>query len=264
MHTRSARGLIGAKSQRTPGGQWWGVDSTVAITAASLENVRGYYTGAPTPLVWGRYVSGHYGLRAGELAFARAHGIYLYLLVRDRDCSVCDGGADVCGNDRSAAQARADAKEAVAAADRAHVPGRATLFKDIEQIGTCKGELSAAYLDAWYRALSGSRYRAGFYGNTYRQSYDFPRAYCKMNHIDPATRHIPLADDEPEPAISAPRRTTGPADAPAFAPDTPSCAPARATKIWQYGESTSSANSTDIDEVQPDTPGLLDPRGATT
>jgi hypothetical protein len=256
--------LTGTASQRTPGGQWWGVDSTAAITEASLANVRGYYAGGQTPLVWGRYVSGSYALYPVELAFAQAHSIFVYLLVPDRDCSVCNGGRDVCGNDHRPDQASADAQDAIDAAKRAGIPTGAVLFKDIEQIGSCEGELTATYLDTWYQVLTGSPYRAGFYGNAYRQSNDFPRAYCQLIQTDPAAIDIELADDEPEPAIGAPPGTTGPATAPAFAPDSPTCAPERATKIWQYGESTSHSNNTDIDQVQPDTAGILTPSGGVT
>jgi hypothetical protein len=63
------------------------VDSTAPISATSLSNVRGYYAGGQTPLVWGRYISGSYALHPAELDFARTHGIHVYLLVPDRDCS---------------------------------------------------------------------------------------------------------------------------------------------------------------------------------
>jgi hypothetical protein len=51
---------------------------------------------------------------------------------------------------------------------------------------------------------------------------------------------------------------------PPFAADQPSCAPPEATRIWQYGESTSSDNVTDADEIRPGTPGLLSPTGGIT
>ena len=70
-----------------------------------------------------------------------------------------------------------------------------------------------------------------------------------------------LADDQPEPAISAPRQTIGPGNAPRWNPRMPHCAPESATKIWQYGESTTYENVTDVDEIQPDTPGLILPDG---
>src|SRR5437016_14125117 len=112
---------------------WWGVDSTVPMNAASLANVQDWYRGHHQPAVWGRYISGHYRLQPGELAFARAHQIFVYLLVPDSNCSVCNGGGDLCGNDRTSAQAIPDAEEAVEAAIRAHIPAGAMLFKDVEQ-----------------------------------------------------------------------------------------------------------------------------------
>jgi hypothetical protein len=246
----------------TPGGLWWGVDSTVPIDANSLANARDWYLGGHRPAVWGRYISGHYALRPGELGFARAHGIAVYLLVPDANCSICAGGGDICGNDVTAAQARADAREALTAARRAHLPTGAILFKDVEQVGSCTGELTPDYLLAWYRTVHRSRYRVGIYGNAISQKYDFPKAYCAALHREPAFAHeVTLADDEPEPAIGAPRRRIGPGNAPRFAPAKPWCAPKAATKIWQYGESLDDGNVTDVDEVSPTTPGLLLPDG---
>ncbi len=70
--------------------------------------------------------------------------------------------------------------------------------------------------------------------------------------------------NEDEPLIGAPQGTTGPHNAPAFAPRSPRCAPKSTTTIWQYGESLTSANLTDIDQARPDTPGLLAPDGSVT
>jgi hypothetical protein len=230
-----------------------------------LGNVRDWYLGHRTPQVWGRYVSGHWALQPGELDFARRHGIYVYLLVPDSNCSVCDGGGDICGNDRTAAQAEQDARDAIQAALAEHIPAGAMLFKDVEQVGSCTGELTAAFLLAWFHALDGSPYRAGFYGNAYRQGYDFVLAYCAAIVHDPDfATHATLADDEPEPAISAPSQTIGPSTAPPFSPDVPACAAPGITRIWQYGESTTSANATDADEVLPGTAGLLAPDGIVT
>jgi len=249
----------------TPEGLWWGVDSTTPIGPASLDNVADWYRGHPRPLVWGRYISGHYRLQPGELAFARAHGIYVYLLVPDSNCSVCNGGGDLCGNDRTASQANADADEAVEAAIHAHIPAGTMLFKDVEQVGTCTGELTPEFLRAWFHRVRQTRYLAGFYGNAYTQKYDFVKAYCAAIAHDPQlASEATLADDEPEPAISAPRQTIGPANAPRFAPDEPACAKPGITRIWQYGESTTGANSTDVDEVLPGTGGLLAPDGSVT
>lgn len=244
---------------------WWGVDSTGPITEAALDNVRNWYRGSPRPLLWGRYVTGSFALQRGELAFARAHGIGVYLIVPDLDCSICDNGNDVCGSDRTAGQARDDARRAVKASIRAGIPARVTLFKDVEEIGTCHGELTSEYLRAWYHHVRATRYRAGFYGNTFRQSWDFPRAYCAAVRADPRFAHdVALAQNQPEPAIGAARGTIGPSNAPRFAPYVPSCAPSGVTRIWQYGESLSSENYTDVDEIVPGTRGLLAPDGSVT
>ncbi len=254
-----------ARRRMTPQRMWWGVDSTTPMSEQVLDNVRGWYRGAQVPAVWGRYVSGHWALHPSELGFARTHGIYLYVLVPDANCSVCSGGGDLCGNDRTSAQATEDARAAIRAATALHLPSGTMLYKDVEQIGSCTGELTAQYLLTWYRVGRASPYRVGFYGNAYSQHYDFVHAYCQLvRHHPMFTREVVLADDEPEPAIGAAQGTIGPADAPPFKPDAPYCAPDTATKIWQYGESISSGNLTDVDEVMPDTPGLIAPDGSVT
>lgn len=246
----------------TPGGMWWGVDSSGPITAEAISNVRGWYQGA-TPQFWGRYLGGDYAVTRAELAYARSQGIYVYLIVNDSNCSQCPGG-DICGNDLTPAQARTDALQALHAASAVGVPEGAVLFKDIEQIASCRGEPSAAYLTAWYHTLRNTDYRTGFYGNAYQQNYDFPRGYCAAARDHDFATDVILDMNQPEPRLGVARGTTGPRNAPPFAPTAPSCAPKRATVLWQYGESTDPDNYTDIDQARPDIPGLLTPDGTTT
>jgi hypothetical protein len=251
-------------SVHTPEGMWWGVDSTLPISATTLANVRGWYRGAPRPQFWGRYLRGSYGVSRAELAFARAQHIYVYLIVSDRNCSQC-GGGDVCGNDRTRDQSRTDALAAAAASRRLRLPLRTTLFKDIEQVSSCRGEPTADYLLGWYATMRHTGFRTGFYGNVHKQYYDFPVAYCRALTRDASLgTDVVLDMNEDEPLIGAPRGTTGPHDAPRFDPNSPRCAPRSATKIWQYGESLTAANLTDIDQARPDTAGLLAPDGSVT
>lgn len=251
-------------SVHTPQGLWWGVDSTLPISAATMANVRGWYRGAPRPQFWGRYLGGSYGVSRAELAYARTEGIFVYLIVSDRNCSQCDGG-DVCGNDRTAAQARTDAQDAISNARRLHLPRHTALFKDIEQVSSCGGEPTSTYLLRWYRTMRDTGFQTGFYGNVHKQFYDFPKAYCQaLAHDSTFGTRVILDMNEDEPRIGAPRRSTGPHNAPRYTPKSPSCAPKSATKIWQYGESLDSANLTDIDQARPDTPGLLAPDGSVT
>ena len=243
---------------------WWAVDSVAPIGAAALSNVRGWYLGAPTPVAWGRYITGTYRIAAAELDFARSHGIAVYFIVPDSNCSGC-GGGDLCGNDVTSAQAHADARDAVADAVRLRLPRGVVLYKDIEEVSGCHGELTAEYLIAWYRYVRQTRYVPAFYGNTSEQDYDFPRAYCDAAHRNKRfAREITLAQDEPEPQLGAARQTIGPKNAPRFAPYRPRCAPLAKVRIWQYGESIDNANSTDVDEVVPGTHGMLAPDGHVT
>lgn len=248
----------------TPGGYWWAVDSSGPVGDAPLEAVRAWYQGA-TPAVWGRYLVGDYALRDGETAWAAAHGIYLYLLIPDANCSECAGGGDVCGNDRTAAQAQADAAGALEGARRRAIPPGVRLFKDLEQVGSCRGEPTGEYVSAWYRAVRGSSYLVGFYGNSTAPDWDFPTAYCAALALDPEIgTDVVIDGNEPEPQIGAPRGTSGPATAPPFAPLTPACAPPGTTKIWQYGESLDADNYVDVDQVSPGLGGLLAPDGTVT
>ena len=93
----------------------------------------------------------------------------------------------------------------------------------------------------------------------------FPRAYCQVLRTDPRLGAEVLLDaTEPEPDLGKPAGASGPRNAPPFRPATPPCAPPSATVIWQYGESIDDDNYADIDQVRPDTPGLLAPDGTVT
>jgi hypothetical protein len=248
----------------TPGGLWWGVDSSGPMTDGALAAVRAWYQGA-TPQVWGRYLTGSYAVTRTELAWARSHRIYVYLLIPDHNCSQCRGGGDICGNDRTASQARENAAEALAAARALPVPTGTALFKDLEQVAACVGEPTAAYVRAWFGAVRDSGYRVGLYGNSTTPDYAFARAYCEVLRGDPRLGTEVLLDaTEPEPDLGKPAGASGPRNAPPFRPATPPCAPPSATVIWQYGESVDDENYADIDQIRPDTPGLLAPDGTAT
>jgi hypothetical protein len=77
--------------------------------------------------------------------------------------------------------------------------------------------------------------------------------------------HVTLSASEPEPNFNSLSGATGPATAPPWAADTPSCAPAGTTTVWQYGEVGQQAgNIADIDEFRPGMPGLVSPDGSIT
>ena len=115
-------------------------------------------------------------------------------------------GGDICGNDLTRAQARADAHAALRAARRLSLPHGTVLFKDIEQVSSCTREPSADYLDAWYRTLKGTDFVTGVYGNAYQQNYDFPRGYCaEVKRAADFAADVVLDMNEDEPLIGAPR-----------------------------------------------------------
>ncbi|SHH33175.1 protein of unknown function [Jatrophihabitans endophyticus] len=251
------------KAVVTPQGMWWGVDSTEPISRATLRNVASWYRGA-RPQFWGRYLLGDYGVTAAELAFARSRHVSVYLIVADRNCSGCAGG-DVCGNDRTTAQARSDAEKALHRAKALDLPTGVVLFKDIEEVSSCRGEPTAEYLLAWHRTLRETHVRTGFYGNAYKPYYEFPVAYCAAVDADRRfAREVVLDMNQPEPRLGAPQGTTGPRNAPRFAPRSPPCAPKARTVLWQYGESIDPANVTDVDQARADTHGMLAPDGGVT
>ena len=240
------------------------MDSTVAVDHRSLSNVHYFYRTSRNPVAWGRYLLGHFGVHPDELRFAAQHHIALYFLVPDKNCSECAGG-DACGNDRTAAQARLDARDAISAGRRLRLPPGTALFKDIEQVGACSGELTRRYVLTWFRQVGRSPFQPAFYGNSTAQAYDFPRVFCAAAERDPIfAKQIVLAQDEPEPDIGASADTIGPRTAPRFAPKHPSCVSRAAVSIWQYGESISDDNLTDVDEIRPATPGLLAADGTVT
>jgi hypothetical protein len=248
----------------TPGGLWWSVDSSGPMNDGALSAVRAWYQGA-TPQVWGRYLTGSYSITRAELAWARSHHIYVYLLIPDDNCSQCDGGDDICGNDRTASQARENAAQTLVAARALPVPAGAALFKDLEQVAACVGEPTAAYLRAWFGAVRDSGFRVGLYGNSTTADYAFPRAYCEVLRTDPRLGPEVLLDaTEPEPDLGKPAGASGPRNAPPFRPAAPPCAPPSATVIWQYGEAVDEDNYADIDQIRPYTPGLIAPDGAAT
>lgn len=245
----------------TPAGNWWAVDSVDPVNAADLAAVRNWYQGG-TPQVWGRYISDIGGaLTKTEMNFAAQNGIYLYLLVADRNNS----SPLVCGRDLNASDAVADAQTAVAAASALGIKPGAVLYKDFEQT-QCAGEPSAAYVQSWYQTVASSTYKVGFYGNAFNPNNQFPTAFCAAAAAVPGlVAHVSLSASEPEPNFNSAIGTTGPANAPAWAADTPSCAPAATTSVWQYGEVGSQAgNIADIDEVRPGAPGLVAPDGSIT
>ena len=254
-----------AAGNPTPQGNWWAVDSATQMNATSLGKVQAWYQGG-TPMVWGRYVSSDFELQQSEISFARANQIYLFFLVTDQNCSACRAGKDVCGNDTTAAQAQSDAAQAVTQAGTDNLPNGIILFKDMEQTGTCVGEPTAAYVSAWYQSVQGSGYSVGFYGNSFSQNNAFPKAYCGAAAAIPGfSANVTLDSSEPEPNFNPPQNSTGPTTAPAWVPTRPSCAPLSATTIWQYGEPGSQVGDiADIDEVVPNTKGLLAPDGSVT
>jgi hypothetical protein len=245
----------------TPAGHWWAVDSVSQVNDANLAAVRAWYQGG-TPQVWGRYISDLNGitLTSTEVAYARAHGIYLYLLVADHTSS--------CGTDSTYAQGVADAQTAIRAAQALKIPSGAVLFKDFEERSSrCPGDPGAGFMEGYFAQLQNSAlYKAGFYGNSYSQSNNFAKSYCTaaramVGFLD----NTSIAASEPEPAFNNARGTVGPHNAPAWAPTKPSCALSTATTIWQYGEVGSRAgNIADIDEVVPNAPGLVAPDGTVT
>ena len=99
------------------------------INAADLAAVRNWYQGG-TPQVWGRYISDIGGaLTTTEMNYAAQNGIYLYLLVADRNNS----SPLVCGRDSTRPMRSPMPRPRSPRRPALHVKAGAVLFKDFEQ-----------------------------------------------------------------------------------------------------------------------------------
>lgn len=209
--------------RRTPGGEYWGVDS-VATLGSRLSSVQSTY--GATPSFWGRYLSdctGRCGSNLGrpEARADLAEGIHLLLVVADRQGRFDLGGTN----------GVADGEAAVRAARALGVPKGVALFKDLE----AESIVNAAYVVGFFDAVAKGGYRPGFYLNA-EPGMSGGAAYCRAVREHPAVGSSYLWASENEPGTSA---STPPEEAPAYAGGAasavfPTCRGRRI--VWQYSE----------------------------
>ncbi len=220
--------------RRTPGGDYWGVDS-VATLGSRLSSVQAAY--GATPSFWGRYLSDCSGRCGSDLGRSEAdadlaRGVRLLLVVADRQ-----GGFDL-----GARNGRADAEDAVRAAGVLGVPKRVAIFKDLE----AESRVNAAYVLAFFEAVRGAGYAPGFYLDA-EPGMSGGVAYCAAVRDDPAVGASFLWASESEPEAAA---SSAPGGAPAYAGGSsgalfPACRGRRV--VWQYSEAD--AGGVDEDEA---------------
>lgn len=209
--------------RRTPGGQYWGVDS-VATLGSRLSAVQNAY--GATPSFWGRYLSDCTGRCGDDLSRLEARadlsaGIHLLLVVADRQ-----GGFDL-----GSGNGRADGDAAVRAARHLGVPRGVAIFKDLE----AESRVDAAYVVGFFEAVVRAGYEAGFYLNA-EPDMSGGAAYCRAVRDDPAVGASYLWASESEPDASA---STPPGQAPAYVGGSSPAVfpPCRGRRIvWQYSE----------------------------
>ncbi len=149
----------------------------------------------------------------------------------------------------------ADAQAAIAQAETLEVPAGAAIFRDVE----AGSPITSSYIVAYYDAFLGSEYAAGFYENPGGGTgQPFNGQYCAAVSQNAAIAAAPLYSSEPELESYTPYAS----QAPAWAPETPSCA--NTTVAWQYLERGVNSNSwpgnapsVDVDEFQPADQRLL-------
>ena len=164
----------------TPAGNWWAVDSVSPINATNMQKVRDWYQGG-TPQVWGRYISDIGGaLTRTEMTFASQNGIYLYLLVADRNNS----SPLVCGRDLNAS----DAVDRRAGRDRrgqrARHQGRRGPVQGLRADPVRRTSHRPPTSRPGTRRSPQSSYKVGFYGNSFSQNNQFPKAYLRCRRGD--------------------------------------------------------------------------------
>jgi hypothetical protein len=189
----------------------WGVDTASSVDQAFLQCVKDNY-GAPT--VFGRYLETKgdvsIGLSKEEVNLLHQQGIKIL--------PIFNHFKEAIGYDRGVAEA----KEAIAYAQKIGIPKGVVIFADIEPTYP----VDEAFIRGWVETLSSSPYKPGIYGvftPGSKLSAAFQAAASKNKNIQGQTI---LWSSNPDPGVSAKNK------APAFQPGAPKNIK---ISIWQYG-----------------------------
>jgi hypothetical protein len=223
----------------TPARMLWGVDSCAAFTqdvAGTTGLLPKVISKLGTPDFWARYLptTGQCpALSPTEVAAAQSRHMGILPIYNDYNCSAVSGSAAGAAYGAAAVQ--------IAIADL--IPLGTGIAIDIEPPGdACPGaaNVDAAFITAWYDAITDAGYAPVYYGNTTAGS-EFGSAWCTAVAQRPeiATGSY-LWSFEPDLLGGFTRRT-----APAFAPYYSGCA--GQYDAWQYRIGDGSAPDVDHD-----------------
>ena len=196
----------------------WGVDTASSVDQAFLQCVKKNY-GAPT--VFGRYLETKgdvsVGLTKEEVVLLHQQGIKIL--------PIFNHFKEAVGYDRGVAEA----KEAIAYAQKLGIPKGVAIFADIEPTYP----VDEAFIRGWVDTLASSPYKPGIYGvltPDSKLSTAYQAAASKNKNLQTQTI---LWSSNPDPGVTAKNK------APAFQPG----APKNITiSIWQYGIDGKSCN----------------------
>ncbi|MZP30322.1 DUF1906 domain-containing protein [Heliobacterium undosum] len=189
----------------------WGVDSASPVDNRLLQCV---LTRFGKPLFWGRYLStvprAASGLTRAEIAFLHRQNIKVLPIYNAFRSAVGYGNG------------KTVAREAVRYALRLGISRGTYLFANIEHYF----RIDEGWIRAWVDTIRMSGYKPGIYHDPIRGQ--FSKAFCSAVKKDARVRRETVLWSA-QPEIT----TTGPRNAPAFAPNRPPCR--GNVWAWQYG-----------------------------
>ncbi|WP_342042674.1 glycoside hydrolase domain-containing protein [Bacillus sp. OTU2372] len=189
----------------------WGVDTASNVDQAFLQCVKENY-GAPS--VFGRYLETKgdvsMGLTKEEVDLLHRQGIKIL--------PIFNHFIEAVGYDKGAAEA----KEAIAYAQKIGIPKGVAIFADIEPTYP----VDEAFIRGWVNTLASSPYKPGIYGVITTDS-ELSAAYqAAVSKDKKVQRETVLWSSNPDPGVTAKNK------APAFQPGAPKNIN---ISIWQYG-----------------------------
>jgi peptidoglycan hydrolase-like protein with peptidoglycan-binding domain len=216
------------------GSTLWGFDTNDVITSSYLNNV---INARGRPDFIGRYIDAlsWSPMGAAEAAYIHSQGIPIMVL-----------DSSVTSNDTTYSTGVWMANRVIAKAHTLGIPAGVAIFSDIENTSP----VDAAFIEGWYDTISASGYKPGYYANPLAGSSQFSGAFCTAisSNANIASQSILWPD---EPSIG----WTTKANAPAFAPTSPSCNGHAVGNVlaWQYSLTGAGLNI-DSDEIKSSVP----------
>jgi len=196
--------------QQEPPEYVWGVDTANFVDQAFFQCVVDNYG---KPVVFGRYLETKEGVSSGltkeEAAFLLEQGVKII--------PIFNHFTNATGYDNGVAEA----KEAIAYAEKLGIPEGKAIFADIEP----NYPVDEAFIRGWVDTMLGSPYKPGIYG-VFLHDSEVTAAYQKALSINELVGEAIIWSSDPDIGVSPQ------AEAPAFEPETPEQV---TISIWQYG-----------------------------